>query len=103
MAEKIVTVELNGGLCNRLFQIACCLGYAERFNYTPIFYTCFFKNNEHSAIILEFLLKLSVISLTTSFDINQIDHNSIIVENLINKIGTPKEKNIISNSNSKIY
>jgi hypothetical protein len=34
-------------------------------------------------------------SQTTSFDINQIDHNLKIVENLINKIGSPKEKNII--------
>ena len=42
-----VTVKLNGGLGNRLFEIACCLGYAEKYGHKPILYSSFFDNNAH--------------------------------------------------------
>jgi hypothetical protein len=45
---RIVSIKLWGGLCNRLFQIACCLGYAEKYNLAPVFYKCLFENNEHT-------------------------------------------------------
>lgn len=43
----IVSIKLWGGLCNRLFQIACCLGYAEKYNLSPVFYKCLFEHNKH--------------------------------------------------------
>jgi len=46
--SRIVSVVLLGGLCNRLFQIACCYGYAEKNNLIPVFYKCFFEKNEHT-------------------------------------------------------
>jgi len=48
MSTRIVSVRLWGGLCNRLFQIACCYGYAEKYNLTPIFYKSFFNHNDHT-------------------------------------------------------
>lgn len=48
MSSRIVSIRLWGGLCNRLFQIACCYGYAEKYNLKPIFYKSFFNHNEHT-------------------------------------------------------
>jgi hypothetical protein len=48
MSARIVSVRLWGGLCNRLFQIACCYGYAEKYNITPVFYKSFFNHNDHT-------------------------------------------------------
>ena len=48
MSARIVSVRLWGGLCNRLFQIACCYGYAEKYNLTPVFYKSFFNHNDHT-------------------------------------------------------
>jgi len=45
---RIVSIKLWGGLCNRLFQIASCLGYAEKYNLVPVFYKYLFENNEHT-------------------------------------------------------
>lgn len=45
---RIVSIKLWGGLCNRLFQIACCLGYAEKYNLAPVFYKYLFENNTHT-------------------------------------------------------
>ena len=47
--EFEVTVKLNGGLGNRLFEIACCLGYAEKYGHKPILYSNLFDNNAHSS------------------------------------------------------
>ena len=44
---RIVSIKLWGGLCNRLFQIACCFGYAEKYNLSPVFYKCLFEHNKH--------------------------------------------------------
>jgi len=50
MCFRIVSIKLWGGLCNRLFQIACCLGYAEKYNLKAVFYKCLFENNEHTDV-----------------------------------------------------
>jgi hypothetical protein len=47
--EFEVTVKLNGGLGNRLFEIACCLGYAEKYGHKAVLYSNLFDNNAHSS------------------------------------------------------
>lgn len=46
--DFIVSVQLCGGLCNRIFQIMACLGYAEKYNLQPILYHAFMDNNQHT-------------------------------------------------------
>jgi hypothetical protein len=48
MSARIVSIRLWGGLCNRLFQIACCYRFAEKYNMKPVFYTMFFNPNDHT-------------------------------------------------------
>ena len=36
-SDKLVTVKLQGGFGNQMFQTACMLGYAEKYGYKPVF------------------------------------------------------------------
>lgn len=78
MNSNIVSVVLCGGLCNRLFQIACCYGYAEKYNYLPIIYTKFSDSNAHSTqdATLD-MLKALVLDITISND--DVNNNDFII------------------------
>lgn len=73
MSSHTVSIILWGGLCNRLFQIACCYGYAEKYSLTPIFYKSLFNNNEHTTME------------TTISIINTLIPNIIISDELVNE------------------
>lgn len=81
MSSRIVTICLWGGLCNRLFQIACCYGYAEKYNMTPVFYTKFFDKNDHTsteetiAILKQLIPSINIqdTSLVTEKDFNILE------------------------------
>jgi len=77
--EFEVTVKLNGGLGNRLFEIACCLGYAEKYGHKAVLYSNLFDNNAHSSNdkTLE-ILKTMIPEITIS--------NSIKRENTFHKL-----------------
>ena len=47
VSARIVSIRLWGGLCNRLFQIAAVLNYAQRYGLNPIFYNSLMDNNAH--------------------------------------------------------
>jgi hypothetical protein len=67
-----VTVKLNGGLGNRLFEIACCLGYSEKYGHKAVLYSNLFDNNAHTSNdkTLE-ILKTMIPEITIS---NSIKH-----------------------------
>lgn len=46
-----VSISLVGGLCNRLFQIAAIMGYAEKYNYNCKLYETLMYDNHHTSRI----------------------------------------------------
>jgi hypothetical protein len=76
--QPIVTVNLCGGLCNRLFQIAAVLGYSEKYNCVPIFYKSLMDDNKHedfnkTLLDLKVLIPNIVIDIINSPNINQFE------------------------------
>jgi hypothetical protein len=65
--EFEVTVKLNGGLGNRLFKIACCIGYAEKYGHNVVLYSNMFDNNTHSSNVKTIdILKYMIPEITIS-------------------------------------
>lgn len=50
MPNRIVSVKLWGSLCDRIFQILACLGYAEKYNLTPCLFYSLMENNIYTKI-----------------------------------------------------
>ena len=66
-----ITAEINGGLGNRLFQVAAMLGYAEKYGHTPVFVRDWIQpNTSHPGpnTIQDFFEKLPVLDRLSDYE-----------------------------------